>query len=39
LIGPKFTVRFCEVAYNNKRVAKKGYAYSKIKAALVMDDK
>jgi len=36
--GPKLTVRSCEFAYNNKRGAKKGPAYSKAKAALVMDD-
>ena len=34
---PKFSVRSCEFAYNNKRGAKKGSAYSKAKAALVMD--
>ncbi len=37
-IYPKFSVRSCEFAYNNKRGAKKGSAYSKAKAALVMVD-
>ncbi len=37
-IYPKFSIRSCEFAYNNKRGAKKGSAYSKAKAALVMDD-
>jgi len=36
--GRKFSARSCEFAYNNKRGAKKGSAYSKAKAALVMDD-
>jgi hypothetical protein len=34
----QFTIRSGEFAYNNKRGAKKGSAYSKAKAALVMDD-
>ena len=36
--GPKFSARSCEFAYINERGAKKGSAYSKAKAALVMDD-
>ena len=31
-------LRSCEFAYNNKGGAKKGPAYSKAKAALLMDD-
>ncbi len=31
-------IKSCEFAYNNKRGAKKSSAYSKAKAALVMDD-
>jgi hypothetical protein len=34
---PKFTTRSCEFAYNNKKGAKKGSAYAKVKSVLLID--